>query len=169
MPPDLRGDKSRQICEAILSTDAWRRARSVAIFAPLAGEPDVEMLWSHAEGRSFAYPRVEGDWLGLYSVRSPFELQPTKWGLREPTAEPANAVAPDSIDLILVPGVAFSRAGARLGRGRGYYDRLLSTLPAGVCKIGVCFDFQLTPELPVEPHDQHVDFIATESGVLSPS
>lgn len=166
MPPDLRAGKSALLCEAIRATPAWRTARTVVIFAPLPGEPDVEMLWAHAESRSFAYPRVEGDRLGLYTARSPFELQPTQWGLREPVADPACVVAPDSIDLILVPGVAFSRAGARLGRGRGYYDRLLATLPGGVCKIGVCFDFQIVAELPTDPHDQHVDLVATESGIL---
>ena len=169
MPPDLRAEKSARLCDAIRLAEAWHTARTVAIFAPLPGEPDVEMLWAHAESRTFAYPRVEGDWLALHTVRSPLELQPRQWGLREPAANPGSAVAPDSMDLILVPGIAFSRSGARLGRGRGYYDRLLSTLPDHVCKIGVCFDFQLVPELPTDPHDQAVDLVATESGILGPS
>ena len=168
MPPDLRAKKSARLCEAIRLTEAWRTARAVGIFAPLPGEPDVEMLWTHAENRTFAYPRIEGDWLALHTVRSPLELQPRQWGLREPVPEAASAVAPDSLDLILVPGIAFSRGGARLGRGRGFYDRLLSTLPARVFKIGVCFDFQIIPELPTEPHDQHVNLVATESGILDP-
>lgn len=166
LPPDVRGEKSARLCDAIANTEAWRNARTVIFFAPQFREPDVEMLWNHAAGRTIGYPRVEDDRLGLYGVASPFELQPGQWGLREPAADPARAVAPDSIDLILVPGIAFTRAGARLGRGGGYYDRLLSALPPGACKIGVCFDAQILPDLPILSHDQHVDFVATESGIL---
>ena len=167
LPPDLRGTKSARLCDAIVNAGAWRNARTVIIFAPQSREPDVEMLWAHAAGRTIGYPRVEDNRLGLYAVASPFDLQSGQWGLREPAADPTRAVAPNAIDLILVPGIAFTRAGARLGRGGGYYDRLLSGLPPGACKIGVCFDVQILPELPTESHDQHVDFVATESGILS--
>ena len=167
LPPNLRGEKSARLCDAIVNSDAWRNARTIVIFAPQSREPDVEILWAHATGRTIGYPRVEDNRLGLYAVASPFDLQSGQWGLREPAADPARAVAPDAIDLILVPGVAFTRAGARLGRGGGFYDRLLSGLPSGACKIGVCFDAQVLAELPTEHHDQHVDFVATESGILS--
>jgi 5-formyltetrahydrofolate cyclo-ligase len=169
MPPDVRAEKSARLCKAIRDFEAWKAARLVAIFAPLPGEPDIEMLWSDRGDRDFAYPRVEDEWLVLHSIRSPFELEPRRWGLREPRADPATVVAPDSLDVILVPGLAFSRGGARLGRGRGYYDRLLAMLPAKTRRIGVCFDFQMLPELPVDPHDQHVDFITTESGLVAAS
>ena len=136
-------------------------------FAPQFREPDVDMLWDQIAKRTFAYPCVEQERLGLYAVASLFDLRPGPWELREPFADPALAIDPGSIDLILVPGVAFTRSGARLGRGGGYYDRLLSVLPAGTCKIGVCFDAQIVSELPLHPHDQHVDFVATESGILA--
>jgi 5-formyltetrahydrofolate cyclo-ligase len=165
MPPDSRAEKSARICEAIASSAEWLGARTVAIFAPQPREPDVEMLWSRGSGRSFAYPRVEEGRLDLYRVDSIYELLPGAFGVREPAAHAMHTVSPDSLDLILVPGVAFSADGARLGRGGGYYDRLLASLPAHTCKMGVCFDSQVLPGLPIEPHDQHVDFIATESGV----
>ena len=165
LPPDVRAEKSARLCEAIANSSAWQSARTVAIFAPQPREPDVEMLWSRAAGKSFAYPRVEEGRLDLYRVDSLYELAPGAFGVREPAADPAHAVPPDALDLILVPGVAFTRDGARLGRGGGFYDRLLASLPAHTCKIGVCFDSQLVAELPIEPHDQHVDFLATESGL----
>ena len=168
LPPDVRGEMSARLCEAITSTEAWRSARTVVFFAPQFREPDVDMLWDRVAARTIGYPCVEQERLGLYAVASLFDLQHGRWGLREPLAEPARAIDLASIDLILVPGVAFTRAGARLGRGGGYYDRLLSSLPSGTCKIGVCFDAQIVPELPVHPHDQHVDFVATESGILAP-
>ena len=165
LPPDLRAEKSARLCEAITASAEWQTARMIAIFAPQPREPDVEMLWSRAAGKSFTYPRVEEGRLDLYRVDSLYELAPGAFGVREPAADPAHAVPPDALDLILVPGVAFTRDGARLGRGGGFYDRLLAALPAHICKIGVCFDSQILRELPVEPHDQRVDFIATESGL----
>ncbi len=164
-PPDVRAEKSTRLCAAIADSAAWQAARAVAIFAPQAREPDVEMLWARASGKSIAYPRVADDRLDLYRAESLYDLAPGSFGVREPAANPAHAVAPDTLDLILVPGVAFSPGGARLGRGGGYYDRLLASLPAHTCKIGVCFDPQILAELPLEPHDQHVDFIATEGGI----
>ena len=166
MTPDARAEKSARLCAAIAESDAWRGARTVAIFAPQPREPDVELLWMHGDGKTFAYPRIAEGRLDLFRVASLHELAPGAFGVREPRAEIEHAVAPDTLDLILVPGVAFTRDGERLGRGGGFYDRLLASLPAHTCKIGVCFDAQILHELPVETHDQRVDFLATESGLL---
>jgi 5-formyltetrahydrofolate cyclo-ligase len=168
-PPDIRAGKSARLCAAIAANPLWQNARTVVLFAPQPREPDVELLWAHATGKTIAYPRVEDERLGIYSVTSLHELRPERWGIREPAADPAHAVAPDSVALILVPGTAFTRNGTRVGRGGGFYDRLLAGLTAGACKIGVCFGYQIVPELPTEPHDQSVDFIATESGIVAPS
>lgn len=167
MTPDARAEKSARLCAAVAESAAWRSARTVAIFAPQPREPNVELLWTHGAGKSFAYPRVTEDRLDLFRVASLHELAPGAFGVREPLARIENAIAPESLDLILVPGVAFTADGARLGRGGGFYDRLLAWLTPRTCKIGVCFDAQLLPELPIEPHDQHMDFIATESGLLN--
>ncbi len=166
MTPDARAENSARLCAAIAESDAWRSARTVAIFAPQPREPDVELLWMHGAGKSFAYPRVVEDRLDLFRVASLHELTPGAFGVREPVPKIEHAVAPEMLDLILVPGVAFTRDGERLGRGGGFYDRLLASLPAHTCKIGVCFDAQILHELPVEAHDQHMDSVATESGVL---
>lgn len=75
-------------------------------------------------------------------------------------------VAPAEIDLMLIPGLAFTRAGARLGRGGGYYDRYLARVSPGVIKIGVCFGVQLIEELISEIHDREVDMVVTESDLI---
>ena len=162
LPTDQRGAKSARICAAITALPQWRSARTVAFFAPQQREPDVELLWQYAMGKVVCYPRVGADGLSLYSVESLYELQPGQWGLLEPIADPARLVIPADVDLILVPGVAFTRTGARCGRGGGYYDRLLASLSPHTCKVGVCFDFQIINELPNEPHDIGVDFIIAE-------
>ena len=163
---DDRAEKSSRLCAAIASSEAWLGARTVAIFAPQMREPDVELLWMHGGAKSFAYPRVTDGRLDLFRVESLHELAPGAFGVREPDARMENASDPGMLDLILVPGVAFTRSGERLGRGGGFYDRLLASLPAHTCKIGVCFDAQILPEFPIESHDQRVDFLATESGML---
>lgn len=71
----------------------------------------------------------------------------------------------DDIDVVLVPGFAFDRSGHRLGRGAGYYDGLLGKLPPGVIRVGITVDELVVDELPTEPHDQRVSWLATESGV----
>jgi 5-formyltetrahydrofolate cyclo-ligase len=162
LPPDVRGEKSARIRTAILALPQWRLAHTVATFAPQPREPDVDGLWADALGKTLAYPRVEEDHLSLYAAASLYDLLPARWDLREPpTTMP---IDPAKVDLILVPGVAFTRAGARCGRGGGYYDRLLAMLPATTTKVGVCYSFQLVDDLPAEPHDLPVDFVVTENG-----
>ena len=88
-----------------------------------------------------------------------------QWGFREPVFDPAHVIPPDEFDLVLVPGAAFTADGQRLGRGGGFYDKLLATPGFRAFKIGICFDYQLVPAVPLESHDQRVDRVATESGI----
>jgi 5-formyltetrahydrofolate cyclo-ligase len=86
------------------------------------------------------------------------EIVAGKFGVREPAATCAE-IAFDKFDLMLVPGMAFDLTGNRLGRGRGFYDRLL--VETSGIKCGVGYDFQLLEKIPVEPHDAKVNFIVT--------
>jgi 5-formyltetrahydrofolate cyclo-ligase len=82
------------------------------------------------------------------------------WGIREPgTSRPVHALA--NIDFLLVPGVAFTAEGARLGYGGGYYDRLMGALTPGVARIAAAFDLQVVAKLPESAHDQRVHAIVT--------
>ena len=116
--------------------------------------------------RRFCYPRIEAGGMAFFEVESSGELMPGPWHpkIREPVFAPERLVPPGKIDLLLVPGLAFTRDGQRLGRGGGYYDRYLAGLPAGAVKLGVCFECQLVDRLPSEAHDQRVHAIVTENG-----
>ncbi len=160
LPAELRAEKSARICKAILALPEWASARTVALFAPQEREPDIDALWAHATGKIFAYPRMEGERLGLYAISAVEELVPARWGLREPAA--AVPVPLESVDLVLIPGVAFTQAGARCGRGGGFYDRFLASLPGRARRIGVCFALQIVDEVPMELHDLGVDAVITE-------
>jgi 5-formyltetrahydrofolate cyclo-ligase len=162
LTPHETAEKSFRICKAISQMSEWKTARVVCLFAPLPGEPDVELL--KIGSRRVCYPRVNGVELDLYYVTDPQSMERTRWGIREPQADARHAADPGDIDLILVPGIAFSREGGRLGRGAGFYDRLLAREGWRARKIGVGFDCQLVTELPVEAHDHELDDVVTESG-----
>lgn len=140
-------------------------ARTILFFAPLPDELDVWPLLeeSLADGKIVALPFFDPG-KKTYSARwinNPAqEIVAGKFGVREPLSTCAQ-IPLEEFNLILVPGMAFDLHGNRLGRGRGFYDRLLKT--AGGIKCGVAYDFQLLDKIPTEPHDAKVDFILTPS------
>lgn len=108
-------------------------------------------------GKRVVVPKVQGRRLALFEVNDPArELAPGAFGVLEPKPGALRPVAVERLDLVLVPGLAFDRRGHRLGRGEGYFDRLLARLPKSTPTIGVCYDFQRVDRLPNEPHDQAV-------------
>ncbi|MDE6843571.1 MAG: 5-formyltetrahydrofolate cyclo-ligase, partial [Muribaculaceae bacterium] len=82
--------------------------------------------------------------------------------IEEPTGD--DLVDPSQIEMMVIPGVAFDRRGNRMGRGKGFYDRLLQTAKA--TKIGVGYEFQLMDEIPTEEHDVPMDIVITQSGTI---
>jgi 5-formyltetrahydrofolate cyclo-ligase len=129
-------------------------------FAPMRLEPD----WTAAVGADWtvALPRVEGETLRFHRVADFSTLTSGPFGTREPA--PDDEILPVEADVILTPGVAFDRRGARLGRGGGFYDRLLTDASLKARRIAVCFACQLVGQVPIEPHDAEVEAIVTEDG-----
>jgi 5-formyltetrahydrofolate cyclo-ligase len=161
--------EGEQLRERLLRQPEWRQARSVMLFASMPEEPDLWPLAERAlaEGRRLALPRFDRG-AGVYAAATVRDLaqdvQMGSFGIREPVA--ICPVCPlNQLDLVLVPGLGFDREGHRLGRGKGFYDRMLSSRRGAAC--GVAMDWQILPAIPVEPHDQHVDFIVTPSRWLA--
>ena len=163
-----RVEKSQAICRVIAIHPTFQRADRIGLFAPLPSEPDIEGLWEYG-ARGFCYPRVVGHELEFVAVHMLGDLGPSAWhpNVREPAFTDARVIQPAEIQLILVPGLAFTRTGLRLGRGGGFYDRFLAKLPRSTFKLGVCFAQQFVESLPDEAHDQRVDAVATELGVTA--
>ena len=107
----------------------------------------------------FAYPRAGDDGTLAFLLASEFQTGALK------IHEPVGATMAPSPDLVLVPGLAFDTTGARLGRGKGFYDRWLAANPA-VHSVGICFKCQILESLPFEAHDARVNAIVSEEGVL---
>ena len=132
----------------------------------MESEPNVELLWQEAAGKTLCYPTIRQGGLDFIGVAGPDSVQPGQFGIREPVFDQARVIPPDTFDLVLVPGAAFTANGERLGRGGGFYDRILSTPGFRAFKVGVCFDRQVLESIPVEPHDQKVHRVVTEKGWL---
>lgn len=115
-----------------------RAARRVLAFNSLPGEPDSGpfVAWCRESGKQLTFPEDDP--------------------LPDPT----------TFDVVIVPGVAFTERGDRLGRGGGWYDRLLPQLRPDCATVGVAFDIQVLPELPVEKHDARVAVVATETRAI---
>ena len=160
-----REDAAVEICARLIEQPAWKSARSVLLFAPLADEPNVRPLLHAAldAGKLIALPRFS-DATGHYEAAVVRDMEKDfvegKFGILEPG--PACEVADlKRLDLILVPGVAFDWQGHRLGRGTGFYDRLLVEVSGKTCGVG--FDQQIISAIPVEPHDVCLNCILTPS------
>lgn len=149
--------KSAEICSKV--KNKFATAHVVAVFAHSPFEPNLETLWTEGffAHRIALYPKIAGDNLVLCPVASREDLRPGPFGIGEPISSPIQ-LRPD---VMLVPGLAFSSEGFRLGRGAGFYDRFLGATSVDLIKVGICFDFQMVPELPVEPHDVPMDLLIT--------
>ncbi len=133
--------------------------KHVALFSPTEIEPDINLLWglSILGVHRISYPRCEGDNLVFRPVSGLAELIPGRFGINEPGPGPGI----EQFDLVVVPGLAFAEDGNRLGRGRGFYDRFLATIPTTTMTVGVCFEFQRIGKIRHEPHDRKVEKIVS--------
>ena len=168
IPADVRAASARRLCEILTSKPYWSGAASVLCFASLSDEPNITEAIDNAlaTNKTVALPRFDSatGCYGAAAITARAELVRGPFGALEP--EPGCPLLPlNQLDLILVPGVAFDFAGRRLGRGKGFYDRLLAEVRGHRC--GVAFDEQLVTRLPEEPHDVRVNSIVTPTRWLS--
>ena len=143
-------------------------AHTILFFAPMLDELDVwpVLELALALGTNCALPFFDAEkksYIARQLMNLKTDIVVGKFGLREPASTCAE-IPLDKFDLILVPGMAFDLSGNRLGRGFGFYDRLLERA-AGI-KCGVAYDFQLLAKIPSEPHDAKVNFILTPDRCL---
>ena len=149
---------SAQIFSKIGQLEEVSQATTIAIFVSLPDEPQtakfIEELSLH---KRVVVPRIEGEEMNFYDISE--GLSEGAFGIMEPVA--TTPIEPSEIDTMIVPGVAFTRDGKRLGRGKGFYDKYLSHKGFRAYTIGICYPCQLVGELPTEPHDKQLDLIVT--------
>jgi 5-formyltetrahydrofolate cyclo-ligase len=157
---------SAAVVANLVSMREFAEASSVALYLAIGGELDLDGLIQPCRemNKTICIPVFNRDCkiYELAEITPDTQFKTGHYGIREPAD--AFTVAVNQIDFMCVPGVAFDANGNRLGRGGGYYDRLLDGFHGYTA--GVAFDFQILPKIPVNIHDRPVDALITESGIL---
>jgi 5-formyltetrahydrofolate cyclo-ligase len=143
MTAEDRESFSEEICERVLEMAKWAEAKTAVLFIPLPSEPMITPLKLDCDARKVSCMNIP------QSPKPEHELH-----------------LPENIDLVLVPGLAFSKDRRRLGRGGGFFDRMLGGRGANAFKLGVCFSFQIVDSIPTDTHDVAMDAVVTESATL---
>lgn len=160
-----RREAGNRITQIILATPQWERAKTIFTFCSVGTEPDTYALMEAAftAGKRVCVPLcVASGQMTANEITSFDDLVPDKYHIPAPRVP--KEVAPDEIDLVLVPGYGFDIKGYRIGYGGGYYDRFLGGLHA--YQIGLCFEALRMGRIPTERHDRAVDAVVTEKGIF---
>ena len=164
---ESRSGDSLAITQKLCALPAYRAATAVAAYASFGSELDTSAFLARilADHKQLLLPRINRAQRVL-ELRHVADLEADLvsgvWGIREP-AQRCPIFALDKVEFTLVPGVAFTQSGARLGYGGGFYDRLLASLDRRATRIAAAFQLQMVDQLPEERHDQRVDQVVTEA------
>ena len=155
---ELRLTGSASIIAQLRAHPLWQGAQHVGLYSALPDEPNLRTLIDEVSTTKQVYlPRVlDGETMDFFAFAGWQELEQSgSFGIWEPKLEEAEPVDPRSLDLIIIPALAYDASGYRLGRGKGYYDRYLATTPAR--RLGVTFGLRRIEALPHDPWDLPVE------------
>ncbi len=157
-----RRTAAEAIFEKLENTAAFMLADKILMYHSLPDEVDTRnFLKKWGQRKNFYLPRVNGVNLDILPYDET-RLELGSFHIEEPTGN--DTINPDEVEVIIVPAVAYDHQGNRLGRGKGFYDRLLGSTHATT--IGIGYDFQLLDSLPVEEHDVPMDMVITQNTVI---
>ena len=159
---------ARAVAGHLLDTDEVRRAATVAAYVSIGTEPGTTWLLDGlaAAGKRVLLPVLLPDGDLDWAVHTgDSDLAPARFGLLEPTSRRLGVDAVGTADVVLVPGLAVTSSGMRLGRGGGSYDRALGRVPIGTFTCAILYDGEVGVAVPVEPHDRPVTAAVTPSRV----
>ena len=151
-------DESSAFINRLKDNSHFLHAQTLLLYSALPDEVPTQTLIDElvAQGKTVLLPRVVSDTdMELRRYSGPADLQQGAFGIMEPTGELFTDY--DTIDVAVIPGMAFDDEGHRLGRGKGYYDRFLAKLPPTTYKIGLCFSWQRVNHVPTDDHDIPMD------------
>lgn len=159
---EYKAEESARICDLIINSGPWIQSRIVMLYSPIGHEVDISTAILNALGdtKIVALPvfvAATGEYVPA-RIDALEQCASGKFGILEPGPE-AELIPPNALDLVLVPGVGFDLMGHRLGRGKGFYDRLLGQVHG--IKCGVAYEEQMVSQIPIEPHDVPMNCIVT--------
>jgi 5-formyltetrahydrofolate cyclo-ligase len=152
------------IFSKVIESEYYTKAKIIFVFVSHEDEVDTIKIIKHAlkNNKIICVPKVISKLQGMevIEIKSLEDLEPGKFGILEP--KPGNnIISAETIDLVLLPGLAFDIDGGRLGYGGGFYDRYLTNITINTPKIGIGYDFQIIDKVTMEKHDNHIDGIIT--------
>jgi 5-formyltetrahydrofolate cyclo-ligase len=172
IPVHERAEKSLGISSRVMAIPEIKGAATILVYMHFRSEVQTTELINRilAAGKDLAIPRTLPATLQLAAVRITdldTQIAPGYCGIPEPLPVLAQQAScdPQIIDAVVVPGSVFDRFGGRLGYGGGFYDRFLTTAAPGAARVGLAFELQMVDKVPVEPHDQFMDFVVTEENL----
>lgn len=164
--PEKKKINDEKIVAQIKSLPEFQNANQILFYIPIQGEVDLTKIFAeYNDKKDFVLPRViySTKDLNLYKINKMDDLEKGSYEIPEPKND-LKIIAPEDIDLVLLPGVGFSLDGHRIGYGEGFFDRLLKKIPSP--KIGIAYEFQIVKNVPAEEHDVPVDMIITEDRII---
>ncbi len=159
---------NRAIADRVLCLPVYQESKSIALYSSVGNEVETKRIFDHAldQGKKVFFPKMNGNGCPFSQVARYEELQDGPNGILEP-GQTRGLTAEDQRGLLLfIPGLAFDLKGNRLGRGGGWYDRVLAELGKSVTRVGLAYECQIVEELPVEEWDQRVHQIVTEKRIV---
>ncbi|XP_067929568.1 5-formyltetrahydrofolate cyclo-ligase-like [Watersipora subatra] len=176
IPATLREEKSKDITEKVKASELYAKSKRVAVYVPMPDEVDTTYLLKDIfdSDKTCFIPRYDSgsrdmEMLQLYSMADLAALPKTKWNIPQPEEDAdtrENALESGGLDLVLMPGLAFTQSGKRLGRGKGYYDtyllrhkKLLDRYPI---TIALSFAEQIQEQVPTSEHDVLLDYVFSD-------
>lgn len=160
---DQLSQMSVNVIENLTKLQSFKDSKTILLYYSMPDEVDTSLLIeSYKMNKRIILPIVTKAGLILREYTSEQNIKISRFGIKEPIGE--DFLNYDEIDFAIIPGVAFDRSLNRLGRGKGYYDRLLPKINA--YKTAICFDFQIVDSVPVDAHDKTIDSIVSETYVI---
>ena len=156
--------KSLVILEKLFALPEFQNSKTVLFYASFDGEVETFEMMKQAQklGKKIVLPIIrlkERKIIPALIHDLTEDLEAGPFGIPQPRYDKTRSLNPTDFDLVIVPGVAFDKENSRLGRGQGYYDRFLETLPRRIPTIGLAFDFQVVDRLPHQAHDVSVSYV----------
>ncbi len=153
LSPMQKNEYSIETCRQVLSSPQWKSANRIMAFLSLADEIDTSLLLADASKKLYV-PKVNGNDIDVYEYSSG-TVAPGAFGIMEPAGNAVLLCDTSQLDLVIVPGIAFTESGVRLGRGKGFYDRFLHNVSCPVW--GIAYPQQIVDSIPADPWDIPID------------
>ncbi|MBM4002620.1 MAG: 5-formyltetrahydrofolate cyclo-ligase [Planctomycetes bacterium] len=166
-----KDELSRRIVDRFVKLPEYHRAGTVMFYVDVRSEVRTRQHFPQAlsSGKRIVIPYCVDGELELFHLESMDELELGMYRILEPKPElrsvPHKKVRIESLDLIMVPGVAFDRQGGRSGHGKGYYDKLLEHARQDAPLVALAFECQIFDDIPTQEHDVYMDMVITESTI----